>query len=73
MRELVMLGMLPKEKQKAYQQELAAKDRKRAQKNQIIPDSYQDDDFFFIAGYTSGGAPYGVTWEEAGENGLLDE
>ena len=26
----------------------------------------QDDEFFFIAGYTSGGAPYGVTWEEMG-------
>jgi hypothetical protein len=26
----------------------------------------QNDDFFFIAGYTSGGAPYGVTWEEMG-------
>ena len=24
----------------------------------------QDDTFFYIAGYTSGGAPYGVTWEE---------
>lgn len=29
-----------------------------------FPDS--DDRFFFIAGYTSGGAPYGVTWEEMG-------
>ena len=28
------------------------------------PDS--DDTFFFIAGYTSGGAPYGVTWAEMG-------
>lgn len=26
----------------------------------------QDDRFYFIAGYTSGGAPYGVTWEEMG-------
>lgn len=26
----------------------------------------RDDNFFFIAGYTSGGAPYGVTWEEMG-------
>lgn len=26
----------------------------------------QDDTFFYIAGYTSGGAPYGVTWEEMG-------
>ena len=22
------------------------------------------DRFFFIAGYTSGGAPYGITWDE---------
>ena len=29
-----------------------------------FPDS--DDRFFFIAGYTSGVAPYGVTWEEMG-------
>lgn len=26
----------------------------------------QNDMFYFIAGYTSGGAPYGVTWEEMG-------
>lgn len=29
-----------------------------------FPDS--DDQFFYIAGYTSGGAPYGVTWEQMG-------
>ena len=29
-----------------------------------FPDS--NDQFFYIAGYTSGGAPYGVTWEEMG-------
>ena len=28
--------------------------------------SDSNDQFFFIAGYTSGGAPYGVTWEEMG-------
>lgn len=28
------------------------------------PDS--DDTFFYIAGYTSGGAPYGVTWAKMG-------
>lgn len=27
---------------------------------------WQDDRFYFIAGYTSGGVPYGVTWEEMG-------
>ena len=29
-----------------------------------MPD--QDETFFHIVGYTSGGAPYGVTWEEMG-------
>ena len=33
----------------------------------------QDDCFYFIAGYTSGGAPYGITWEEARRDGLIDE
>lgn len=27
---------------------------------------HQNDQFYFIAGYTPGGAPYGVTWEEIG-------
>lgn len=30
------------------------------------PSSDSDDTFFFIAGYTSGGAHYGVTWQEMG-------
>ena len=30
-----------------------------------------DDRFAFIAGYTSGGAPYGTTWEEMGIDPLL--
>ncbi len=40
------------------------KARKAAQEQQTLPE--QDSRFFYIAGYTSGGAPYGVTWEEMG-------
>lgn len=43
----------------------AARKRKKAKKaaqEPVLPE--QDDRFFYIAGYTSGGAPYGVTWEE---------
>lgn len=29
--------------------------------------------FYVIVGYTSGGAPYGITMEEAEEQGLLEE
>lgn len=38
--------------------------RKKTEESFSLPE--QDDCFFFIAGYTSGGAPYGVTWEEMG-------
>lgn len=43
--------------------------KKKSKKNQqIAVDMYADSDdtFAFIAGYTSGGAPYGTTWEELG-------
>ena len=34
---------------------------------------YSDENFFFIARYTSGGIPYGITWEEAENEGLLED
>lgn len=45
--------------------------KKRKKKRDAAPeyeDLYSDMDgtFAFIAGYTSGGAPYGVTWEQVG-------
>ena len=48
---------------------IAAQQRKKAEKRQAEEHSElleQDDWFYYIAGYTSGGAPYGVTWEEMG-------
>ena len=33
----------------------------------------QDENFYFIAGWTEGGYPFGVTWEEAEAQGLLEE
>lgn len=40
--------------------------QKRPSREPDLPLIEQDDTFFFIAGYTSGGAPYGVTWEQMG-------
>jgi hypothetical protein len=41
----------------------ATKEQKKAEKLALEnPD--QDENFAFIAGYTSGGAPYGITWDE---------
>ena len=78
MRELCMLKVLSPEKQVAYENIVKAKDAKRRKKKQnnnqnIIYNSDQDDMFYFIAGYTSGGAPYGITWDEAREKGILDD
>ena len=48
--------------------EQATVKRQEAKKQQSFYDRFPDSDdrFYFIAGYTSGGAPYGVTWEEMG-------
>ena len=40
--------------------------KKETRDNLAKEEILQDDRFFVIAGYTSGGAPYGVTWEEMG-------
>ena len=52
-----------KEKQKTV---VKVKKKKRKSKLKIHEEITQNDMFFYIAGYTSGGAPYGVTWEEMG-------
>ena len=39
----------------------------RKEKLTDIQDEYSDSRFAFIAGYTSGGAPYGITHEEMGD------
>ncbi|MFH5836272.1 hypothetical protein ACHAL6_09370 [Proteiniclasticum sp. C24MP] len=47
--------------------------KKKNRKAAWEPDLEQDETFYFIAGYTSWGVPYGVTWEQAYEEGLMDE
>jgi hypothetical protein len=42
----------------------AAKKQKKAEKLLPPENLDQDDNFAFIAGYTNGGAPYGITWDE---------
>ena len=51
---------------KQKKQQRRAKRKKEARDNLTKEEILQDDRIFFIAGYTSGGAPYGVTWEEMG-------
>lgn len=37
-----------------------------------IDNQESDEYFYFIAGYTSNGVPYGITWEQAIEDGLIE-
>lgn len=53
-----------------------SREQKRIQKDNPVFHEDQDDTFYYIAGYTSGGAPYGVTWEEMGlkpDTGEVDD
>lgn len=45
------------------------KNSKRKKKQKVYEENLfeLDDTFAFIAGYTSGGAPYGMAWEEMEE------
>ena len=48
---------------------VARKKKKKQVKNEAVsidPYTDMDGDFAFIAGYTSGGVPYGVSWEDVG-------
>jgi len=38
--------------------------KEKKQQTEVHHNDWQDDRFYFIAGYTSSGAPYGTTWEE---------
>lgn len=42
--------------------------KKKNKKSELLleQDEFYDGDFVFIAGYTSGGAPYGIRWEDVG-------
>ena len=42
------------------------REQKRMRKDIPVFHEDQDETFYYIAGYTSGGAPYGITWEEMG-------
>ena len=72
-RELEEIGAITPEKAanlrigEAARLEHLRQERERKQE-QAFHDRWpnSDDTFFFIAGYTSGGAPYGVTWAEMG-------
>ena len=73
MNDLSAIGVLSPEKLEQLKQaeavRLEQKRREREKKAmEQMWDNYPnaDDTFFFIAGYTPGGAPYGVTWEEMG-------
>ena len=47
--------------------------KKKKRNHQEMEAIEQDEYFYYIAGYTSGGAAYGITWEEMGLEPFEDE
>lgn len=74
LKELQMLGVefaqeyldAIKHHEKLRLQQKAKEKQQKEEQAFINKYADSDDTFFYIAGYTSGGAPYGVTWEEMG-------
>ena len=73
MNDLYAIGIISPEKLEQLRQAEAVRVEQRHREREKMaleklrdrfPDS--DDTFYYIAGYTPGGAPYGVTWEEMG-------
>ncbi len=63
----ILIGGLPEIREKKLKQAIvkkSGKKKKSKNKHETVNNDFQDDNFLYIAGYTSGGAPYGVTWEE---------
>jgi len=48
------------------------KKRRKAARLSPTADPDQDEYFAYIAGYTDGGVPYGITWEEAEQDQAKD-
>ena len=51
---------------KSEAERIRQKHLKKQEEQALRYDDFSDDRFAFIAGYTDGGAPYGITWEELG-------
>ena len=67
-RELGMLGVLSPEKTAEYEAQWKSDSNNKRNRNreerEECGEQHEKSDLFFIAGYTSGGVPYGLTWEE---------
>ncbi len=47
---------------------MAQKSKRKKYKRYVDEPVFESDEYFaYIAGYTDGGFPYGITWEEASE------
>lgn len=49
------------------------KRNRKLRRENLTEEPFLDENLSFIVGYTSGGAPYGITWEETTDEGEDDE
>lgn len=71
-RELQLLGV-PLDAEYLEQLRTTVRERSRTRKKPTVAEPPEelpesDESFWYIAGYTTGGVPYGVPWDEAPED-----
>ena len=70
-KELRMLGIeISADYEEAVARSLSNRIEQKRQKkaeSDLMVESWTDANFAYIVGYTSGGAPYGISWEELDE------
>jgi hypothetical protein len=68
--ELEMLGYRFKQsyKKQVEQSLIARKKQKESRKRKELVENYEDDTFYFIAGYTSNGVSFGITRDKMEED-----
>lgn len=59
------LDAVKRSEEERIRQKHLAKERKAQQEKALLYEN-SDDIFAFIVGYTGGGVPFGITWEELG-------
>jgi hypothetical protein len=78
-KELELLGVAISERRKiqifdAHKKTIEERAKKKKEiENEVLDLIDSDDRFAFIVGYTSGGAPYGVEWDEPASDCEMDE
>ncbi len=66
------INQLRRDEESRRIEKIKRKNKKKIEIEDYIDNDEQDYYFFYIAGYTENGFPFGITWEQAEKQGLIE-